>query len=94
MLLESWGDGQRGQGQVCLGWRQVRWKEWKIPKARIRALRALGIPSNDALKRRNSSTGHWRIARSTTLQLSLPNSYWTGQGLRGFTDNYHRLRNA
>jgi hypothetical protein len=30
--------------------RQVRWKEWKIPKARIRALRALGIPANDARK--------------------------------------------
>ena len=74
--------------------RQVRWKEWKLPKARVRAIRALGIPAAKAYEWGNSSKGHWRVARSGILQHALPNAYWTDLGLRGFADNYHRLRNT
>jgi RNA-directed DNA polymerase len=74
--------------------RQVRWKEWKLPKARVRAIRALGIPAAKAYEWGNSSKGHWRVARSGILQHALPNAYWTNLGLRGFADNYHRLRNT
>jgi group II intron reverse transcriptase/maturase len=74
--------------------RQVRWKEWKRPAARRRNLRALGIPERHAREWAASRTGYWRIAGSAPLQRALPNAYWTTHGLRTFTDNYHRLRDA
>ena len=58
------------------------------------SIRALGIPAAKAYEWGNSSKGHWRVARSGILQHALPNAYWTNLGLRGFADNYHRLRNT
>jgi RNA-directed DNA polymerase len=56
--------------------RQVRWKEWKRPKTRYRALRALGIPALDARRWAASQKGYWRIAGAWPLQTGLPNAYW------------------
>jgi RNA-directed DNA polymerase len=74
--------------------RQVRWKEWKRPRARRRNLRALGIPERAAREWAGSSKGYWRVAGSAPLQRALPNAYWTSLGLRGFSDPYRRLRDA
>jgi RNA-directed DNA polymerase len=72
--------------------RQVRWKEWKRYRNRLRNLRVLGIPERSAREWAGSRKGYWRIAGSAPLQRALPNSYWTGLGLRAFIDIYHRLR--
>jgi RNA-directed DNA polymerase len=74
--------------------RQVRWKEWKRPPTRERQLRKLGAPPGEARKYANTRKGYWRIAHSWILQRHLPNAYWTNQGLKGFTDPYHRFRDA
>jgi group II intron reverse transcriptase/maturase len=74
--------------------RQVRWKEWKRPPTRERKLRALGAPPGEAHKYANTRKGYWRIAHSWILQRYLPNAYWTSQGLKGFADPYHRVRDA
>lgn len=72
--------------------RQVRWKEWKRYRNRLRNLRALGIPERSAREWAGSRKGYWRIAGSAPLQRALPNAYWTGLGLRTFIDSYHRFR--
>ena len=74
--------------------RQVRWKEWKVPKARRRNLVALGIPPEKAREWAGSGKGPWRIAGSAPLQRALPNAHWTNLGLQGFSDPYHRFRDA
>jgi len=74
--------------------RQVRWKEWRRPRARRRNLRALGIPERAARQWASSRRGYWRIAGSAVLQRALPNSYWAEQGLTGFSDPYRRFRDA
>lgn len=74
--------------------RQVRWKEWKRPKARFRQLLSLGIPRRKAIQWANSSTGHWRMAGSPPLSRALPNAYWAQLGLAGFSSCWRRLRNA
>jgi group II intron reverse transcriptase/maturase len=74
--------------------RQVRWKEWKRPSARRRNLIALGIPPRNAREWAYARKGYWRIAGSAPLQRSLTNAYWTSQGLHGFTEPYHRFRDA
>lgn len=72
--------------------RQVRWTEWKVPRARRRNLVALGIPPGMAREWAGSGKGPWRIAGSPPLQRALPNGYWHGLGLQGFSDPYRRLR--
>jgi RNA-directed DNA polymerase len=74
--------------------RQVRWKEWKRPKGRIRNLLALGVPEPLAFQWGFSSKGPWRIAGSAPLQRALPNSYWDDHGLRGFNHHWHRRHGA
>jgi hypothetical protein len=74
--------------------RQIRWKEWKRYRTRRRNLRALGIPEQKAREWAGSHKGYWRIAGSAPLLRALPNAYWANQGLKGFTDPYHRFRDA
>jgi len=72
--------------------RQVRWKEWKRPRARIRNLLALGIPRAKAIEWGLSSKGYWRLAGSAPLQRALPTRYWQDIGLHGFATTWRRLR--
>ena len=74
--------------------RQVRWKEWKRPRTRERKMRQLGIPAPEAHQWANTRKGYWRISRSWILHRTLPNAYWTNQGLKGFADPYRRFRDA
>jgi RNA-directed DNA polymerase len=74
--------------------RQVRWKEWKRYRTRWRNLRSLGIPERPAREWAGSRKGYWRIAGSAPLQRALPNAYWRDLGLHGFSDPYHRFRDA
>jgi RNA-directed DNA polymerase len=74
--------------------RQVRWKEWKKRKGRLRGLVAQGIPTWQAREWAGSGRGPWRIARSPILQRALPVAYWQNQGLAGFLGPYRQLRDA
>jgi group II intron reverse transcriptase/maturase len=74
--------------------RQVRWREWKRPRGRIRNLVALGVPLSLARQWGFSSKGPWRVAGSPPLQRALPNSYWDDLGLRGFNHHWHRRQGA
>jgi len=56
--------------------RQVRRKEWKSTAAKRHNLRIRGISESNARKWAGSSKGHWRVAGSKVLQVSLPNAYW------------------
>ncbi|WP_287934216.1 group II intron reverse transcriptase/maturase [Arthrobacter sp.] len=74
--------------------RQVRWKEWKRPKTRVRNLRALGAERHRAHEWAFSGKGPWRVAGSWILSTTLTNAYWTSHGLHGFLDPYRRFRDA
>jgi len=74
--------------------RQVRWKEWKRVRTKLRMLRAARIPEHDARRWAFSRTGYWRIAGSPVLSTALPNAYWAAHGLEGFLEPYRRFRDA
>lgn len=63
--------------------RQVRWREWKRVRTKLRNLRKLEVPYGKALGWANSRLGSWQVAAAPILQVALPNAYWTGLGLRG-----------
>lgn len=74
--------------------RQVRWKQWKLVRTRLRKLRAAGIPEGDARRWANSRKGYWRISNSNVLHIALPNAYWADLGLKGFLVPYRRFRSC
>jgi len=74
--------------------RQIRWKQWRLMRTRVRNLRAAGVPFDQAYKAASSRKGYWRLAASPALQAGLSKAYWADQGLKTSTDTYHRLRDA
>ncbi|GGJ74025.1 hypothetical protein GCM10010121_100600 [Streptomyces brasiliensis] len=74
--------------------RQIRWKEWKIPRTRRANLRRLGISESFSHQWGNSSKAYWRIAGSPVLQRALPNAYWDDLGLLTLKPTWQRLRSA
>jgi RNA-directed DNA polymerase len=74
--------------------RQVRWKEWKRVRTKLRKLRAAGLPEHDARRWAFSRKGYWRIAGSPMITTALPNAYWANLGLEGFLEPYRRFRDA
>ncbi|MDQ0496551.1 group II intron reverse transcriptase/maturase [Paenibacillus brasilensis] len=49
--------------------RMCLWKQWKAPKARLRNLRALGVPEWAARIMANSRRGPWEMSRNTNNAL-------------------------
>ena len=79
------------------GWlrRRLRacvWKQWKLPRTRLRELRALGMPEWVALELANTRKGVWRMAQVTNR--ALDNAYWRSQGLLSLTELYQTTRQS
>jgi len=56
--------------------RAVTWKQWKRGRRRYAALRSLGASRDQAATSAGSSHGPWRMSRTPTVNLALPNAYW------------------
>ncbi|MDQ0901407.1 group II intron reverse transcriptase/maturase [Paenibacillus sp. V4I7] len=82
--LDSW---IRRRLRMCL------WKQWKLPKTKVKRLLSLGTPKDKAFEWGNTRKGYWRIASSPILQRALDNQYWKTNGLNSLLDRYNSLRN-
>jgi RNA-directed DNA polymerase len=65
------------------------WKQWKLPRTRIRNLRKLGARPVDAYSWGNSSWGYCRMAHSRALLSTITNRYLRKLGYVGFSDRYY-----
>ncbi|QNF29426.1 group II intron reverse transcriptase/maturase [Metabacillus elymi] len=83
--LESW---IRRRLRLCY------WKQWKLPKTRIRKLIGLGIDKHKAYEWGNSRKGYWRITSSPILHRALNNSFWRKEGLKSLSERYETLRHT
>lgn len=72
--------------------RQIRWKEWKLPRTRVRMLRALSIRPYQAYQWGQSSGAYWRIAKSPILHRALSTQYWQDHGVLFFSDAWLHFR--
>ena len=81
--LDSW---IRRRLRMCL------WKQWKLPRTRVRKLKGLGVPFGKAFEWGNSRKGYWRIANSPVLHKTLDNAFWHNQGLESLYERYIKLR--
>ncbi|MFD0698751.1 group II intron reverse transcriptase/maturase [Paenibacillus sp. GCM10027628] len=73
--------------------RMCIWKQWKLPKTKVRNLLALGVTKQKAYEWGNTRKKYWRIACSPILHTTLDNQYWMSNGLRSLNDRYKLLRN-
>ena len=81
--LDSW---IRRRLRMCM------WKDWKLPRTKVRKLRGLGAPKGKAYEWGNTRKSYWRISKSPILHRALGNSYWNFQGLRSLSKRYEILR--
>lgn len=73
--------------------RMCMWKQWKLPRTKVKKLTALGIPKQKAHEWGNTRKKYWRISSSPILHIALNNQYWLSSGLKNLTDRYSLLRN-
>jgi RNA-directed DNA polymerase len=81
--LDKW---VRRRLRMCL------WKEWKLPRTKVKRLLALGVPKGKAYEWGNSRKGYWRISKSPVLHRTLDNRFFESYQLKSLKERYHALR--
>ena len=67
------------------------WKQWKIPRARVKNPILLGIPEWAACRYGNSRKDYWRLAGITTLARAISNKRLAQAGYYSILDRYESL---
>jgi group II intron reverse transcriptase/maturase len=65
------------------------WKQWKLPRTRIRNLRKLGASQRNAERWGNSSWGYYRMGNHLALSTTMTNEQFQRLGYVGFSNYYH-----
>ncbi|WP_071461463.1 group II intron reverse transcriptase/maturase [Bacillus massilinigeriensis] len=68
--------------------RMIRWKEWKLPRTKVRKLIELGVPRGKAYEWGNTRKAYWRISKSPILHKTLGKAYWLSLGLKSISARY------
>jgi len=55
------------------------WKQWKLPRTKVRELIKRGIPQYWAIPVGTTRKGAWRLSQNTTVAKALPESYFLGK---------------
>jgi RNA-directed DNA polymerase len=74
--------------------RMCLWKQWKLPKTKIKRLISLGVPKEKAYEWGNSRKKYWRISKSPILHTTLNLEFWRKQKLKSLMDRYNQLRHT
>lgn len=74
--------------------RMCLWKQWKLPKTKIKRLISLGVPKEKAYEWGNSRKKYWRISKSPILHTTLNLKFWRNQKLKSLLDRYNYLRHT
>ena len=82
-VLQGLDEWTRTRIRICL------WKQWKLPRARIRKLRQLGASPDEAYMWGNSSWGYCRMAHTRSLGMTITNTYLRSLGYIGFSNHYY-----
>jgi len=69
--------------------RMCVWKQWKLPRTRIKNLIKLGVSKQKAYEWGNTRKGYWRISSSPILHIALGKAYWQELGLVSLENKYN-----
>ncbi len=53
------------------------WKQWRLPRTKVRNLKACGVRHKWAMMVGNTRKGEWRLSKNGTLCAALPDAYFT-----------------
>lgn len=67
------------------------WKQWKLPRTRVKNLVKLGMPQWQAYRNGNSRKGYWAIAGSGILKTTITNERLAQAGYYSILDRYESL---
>jgi len=85
---------RRLNGWIRRRLRQIFWKQWKVIRSKHDNLKRLGVSCNEAWRWANSRLGHWRVAGSPILTLSLTNKYLASIGYDDISRRYEMLHSS
>lgn len=85
LSLDKW---VRRRLRMCL------WKQWKLPRTKVKRLIALGMPKGKAYEWGNSRKGYWRISKSPILDRALNKRFFESYQLKSLTERYNSLRST
>ena len=57
------------------------WKQWRLPRTKVKNLVALGVSLDMAIKHVMSRKKYWRMSRTPALRYAMPNKWLQQQGL-------------
>ena len=82
--------------QRCDKWLRRRfrsyiWKQWKLPRTRVKNLVKLGMPQWQAYRNGNSRKGYWAIAGSGILKTTITNERLVRAGYYSIFDRYESM---
>ena len=67
------------------------WKQWKLPRTRVKNLLKLGIPEWAAYQYGNSRKGYWRSAAHASVQMAISSKRLVQAGYYSILDRYESL---
>jgi RNA-directed DNA polymerase len=70
--LDEW---LRRRLRMCL------WKQWRLPRTKVRNLIALGTDRRTAIQTGSSRKGYWRLSKTLATHTGLTNAWFDAQGL-------------
>ena len=82
---------QEWDGWLRRRFRMYIWKQWKLPKTRVKNLIKLGMEPWKAYRNGNSSKGYWAVAGSGILNSTITNERLARAGYYSLSDRYESL---
>ena len=67
------------------------WKQWRLPRTRIRKLKQLGVRPDEAYSHGNSRKGPWRMSRSLAVSIAMTIEWLHDQGLFSLSKRWSEL---
>ena len=67
------------------------WKQWRLPRTRIRKLKQLGVRPDEAYSHGNSRKGPWRMAKSLAISMAMPIQWLHDLGLFSLSKRWSEL---
>ena len=84
-FYEDWDNWIRRRVRACF------WRQWRLPRTRVRNLLQLGVPKREALTHGSSSKGPWVMSSSKAVHMALSLAYLKQQGLASLLEIWLKL---
>ncbi len=84
-LMTSWNEWLRRRIWMYI------WKQWKLPRTRVRNLMKLGMPEWKAYRNGNTRKGYWAVAGSGILTHTITNERLARRGYYDISEAYKSM---